>query len=90
MVKGVSKRVVVVRFPDTRVFEQAIFIVREDGAARHGISADNVLHEACKIADGYVQRNRRLPKRMRFPPPVYLSLGAAVTGLAWLLSVLLH
>ena len=30
MIKGVSRRVVVVKSPDPRIFEQAIFIVRED------------------------------------------------------------
>ena len=32
MVKGISRRVVVVDSPDQRFFEQAIFIVRNDAA----------------------------------------------------------
>ena len=42
MVKGVSRRVIIVKAPDPRLFEQAIFIVRED-AATQGVSAEQVL-----------------------------------------------
>ena len=38
MVKGISRRVVVVDSPDRRFFEQAIFIVRND-AAWEGVSS---------------------------------------------------
>ena len=38
MVKGISRRVVVVDSPDQRFFEQAIFIVRND-AAGEGVTA---------------------------------------------------
>ena len=34
MVKGISKQVIVVKSPDPRFFEQAIFIVREDALGR--------------------------------------------------------
>ncbi len=30
MVKGISRRVIVVRSPDPRFFEQAIFLMKED------------------------------------------------------------
>ena len=36
MVKGISRRVVVVDSPDQRFFEQAIFIVRNDAGGDHG------------------------------------------------------
>ena len=87
MVKGISKRVVVVRFPDTRVFEQAIFIVREDAAARPGVSAGQILDEACRVADGYVKKGAgRAWKRL--PPLVFLLMGAASVGAAWLVSII--
>lgn len=40
MVKGISRRVVVVDAPEHRFFEQAIFIVRND-AAGEGITSGN-------------------------------------------------
>ena len=46
MVKGVSRRVIVVKEPDPRFFEEAIFIVKEDAFSREGISADQILQEA--------------------------------------------
>ena len=84
MVKGIAKRVVVVRFPDTRVFEQAIFIVREDASLRPGVSADQVLREACRAAEGYVYKNTKKRRLNRLPALFYLMSGAALTGLAWL------
>ncbi len=88
MVKGIAKRIVVVRFPDTRVFEQAIFIVREDAALRSGVSADQVLAEACRVAEGYVHKNRRPQRLARLPAPVYMAGGAVLTGLFWLATVI--
>ena len=48
MVKGVSKRVVVVRPDDSRFFEQAFFIVREGRTA-----SGDALREACALAARY-------------------------------------
>ncbi|GHV32433.1 hypothetical protein FACS18949_03300 [Clostridia bacterium] len=85
MVKGISKRVVLVRFPDTRVFEQAIFIVRDDGGV--GVSAAQLVDEACVVADSYVKHGRG--KHAGLPPAVFAAGGAAATGLAWLLWIIL-
>ena len=53
MVKGTSRRVIVVESPDPEYFEQAIFIVRNDVYERKGVTAQQVLGEACRIAKGY-------------------------------------
>ena len=53
MVKGTSRRVIVVDSPDPDYFEQAIFIVRNDVYERQGVTAQQVLGEACRIARGY-------------------------------------
>ena len=57
MVKGVTRRVIVVKSPDRRLFEQAIFIVREEAFAAQGVTARQVLEEAQRVADGYIRRN---------------------------------
>ena len=49
MVKGSSKRVVVVESPDKRFFEQAIFIV---GDAARGVTSRELLEEARRVAKG--------------------------------------
>ena len=51
MVKGVARRVIVVKSPDPKLFEQAIFIVKEDALVGDGVSADQVLAEAQQVAD---------------------------------------
>ena len=51
LVKGVSRQVIVVKAPDPRFFEQAIFILKEDAFGR-GVTADDVLQEARRVADG--------------------------------------
>ena len=43
MVKGVSRRVIVVDSPDPRMFEQAIFILNGDGG---GVSQQQLVDQA--------------------------------------------
>ena len=74
MVKGVTKRVVVVRCPDTKYFDQAIFMVRDDNL--EGRSPEQVLEEACRVADSYIRQN--VEKRKRYLPWILGGAGAAV------------
>ena len=53
MVKGTSRRVIVVESPDPNLFEQAIFIVKNDVFTREGVTQQQVLGEACRIATKY-------------------------------------
>ena len=48
MVKGISRRVVVIDSPDQRYFEQAIFLVRN--AAGQGVTAQELVEEARRVA----------------------------------------
>jgi hypothetical protein len=84
MVKGLSKRVIVVKNPDGEMFEEAIFILREDALARG--EAPDVLAEAQRAADSYLRQcaRRRFPMAEHIAPPAWLAAGAAVTGAAWL------
>lgn len=56
MVKGTSRRVIVVDSPDPKLFEQAIFIVKNDAFSGEGVTSQQVLGEACRIAQGYAAR----------------------------------
>ena len=47
LVKGVSRRVIVVESPDPRIFEQAIFILPTDGG---GVSSRHLVDQAVRIA----------------------------------------
>jgi hypothetical protein len=84
MVKGLSRRVVMVRYPEAGVFEQALFVVRDDASVSRGVTADDVLAEACRIA----QRQNGLKNRKRWPPLAYMLLGAGSVGAAWAVSLL--
>ena len=84
MVKGISRRVVVVDSPDKRFFEQAIFIVRND-AAGEGVSSRELVDEARRVAREYTG-SRGPGRHFRELPPVLWSLmGAGACGLVWLL-----
>ncbi len=90
MVKGVSRRVIVVKTPDRRLFEQAIFIVKEDAFTQNGVTAEQVLAEAQRVADGYVRRNSVIGKRMhRIPAFVYVAAGALLSTIVWATVMLL-
>ena len=87
MVKGVSKRVVVVRPDDSRFFEQAFFIVREGRTA-----SGDALREACALAARYHAKHpaRPLPLRRYTAPQMVLSAlyGSRLMGVVWAVSCL--
>jgi len=78
MVKGVNRRVIVVKSPDPRYFEEAIFIVKED-VSLTGVDTKRVLEEAEAVARGYVkQQTYRRGPLAKIPPLGYLAIGAFV------------
>lgn len=85
MVKGVSKRIIVVNNPDRRFFEQAIFILRSDSAATQGISEKELLRQARRAAHDYLRRgeNRVETPIRRFRGLLCALGGAALTAGAW-------
>lgn len=90
MVKGVCRRVIVVRAPDARLFEQAIFLLREDAPE---VTDAQLLRQACQAADGCLgarAQTEKKPRSMRWRGVACMLLGALVTGLCWALSVLIR
>ena len=87
MVKGISRRVVVVDSPDQRYFEQAIFIVRND-AAGEGVTAQALVEEAKRVARNYAGGDHgRFSRAWReLTPAVYTLIGAGGIGLVWMLA----
>ena len=75
MVKGTSRRVIVVDSPDPKLFEQAIFIVRNDAFTQEGVTSQQVLGEACRIARGYAACQTRKPPLWAAAAPVDLADG---------------
>ena len=89
MIKGVSRRVIVVKSPDRRFFEEAIFIVREGAMSESGVTAEQVVEEARRVADGFVGKCRRRRWYRCIPAPGYAAIGALGATVAWCIGLLL-
>ena len=84
MVKGVSRQVIVVHAPEPKLFEQAIFILKDNMG--EGITDELLLKEAKQVISG----NMREKKRHYFLYGLFWACGGALlTGLAWLLTYLM-
>ena len=87
MIKGISRRVIVVKSPDRRFFEEAIFIVREGIMGPGGVTAEQVVEEARRVADGFVKK-RKSHWWQRIPAPGYAALGALGATIAWCVGMM--
>lgn len=85
MVKGTSRRVIVVDSPDKHLFEQAIFIVRND-AAHSGVSAQQLVEEAYRVAKNYTRTHRSPQEVSRHKATLFWTVlsVAAIGGIALL------
>ena len=84
MVKGTSRQVIVVQAPEEKLFDQAIFILR-DSAVGEGVSDEALLREA----RSYLDPPYRPKRKWNHNGPVWGAAGAGVTGLIWLLTMVL-
>lgn len=92
MVKGISRRVIVVDSPDPRIFEQAIFIIRNEAATGGGgVTSQQLVDQAVRIAKNYARTHGgpTPTRRWRLTPLVSALLGGGVMALAWLLVYLI-
>lgn len=89
MVKGISRRIVVVDSPDQRFFEQAIFIVRNN-AAGEGVTSRELVEEARRVARNYTggEHGRFSHAWKELSPAVYTLMGAAGIGMVWLIAAM--
>lgn len=85
MVKGISRQVIVVHAPEPKLFEQAIFILKDDAVGKDGVTDDLLLQEAQKLIRASGDGKKR---KLLLYGPVWACFGAVVTGLIWLLSAL--
>ena len=83
MVKGISKQIIVVQSPDKELFDQAIFILRDD-AVQKGITEDLLLKEARKTICTSGKK-----RYLRYYGPVWACGGAMATAAVWLLTILM-
>ena len=85
MVKGISRQVILVQSPEPKLFEQAIFILKEE-ALKEGVTDELLLKEAQSLLHSGDGRQKR--RHLYLYGAVWAAGGAMVTGLVWLLTVL--
>lgn len=83
MVKGVSRQVIVVHSPDPKLFDQAIFILKDE-AVGQGITEEALLKEAQQVIRGPLKK-----RKLSLYGPVWACAGALATGMVWLLTLIL-
>ena len=88
MVKGMTRQVVVVRAPEQKLFEQAIFLVRPD-VQTEGVTDTELLRQAREAAGVCVTDEVDAGKRERLRTFFGALTGGALVGLAWILTVIL-
>ena len=84
MVKGTSRQVILVQSPEPKLFEQAIFILKDD-ALKEGVTDDVLLKEAQAILRSGEGKKKR---HLYLYGAVWAAGGALLTGIAWLVTVL--
>ena len=84
MVKGTSRQVILVQSPEPKLFEQAIFILKDD-ALKDGVTDDLLLKEAQAILRSGEGRKKR---HVYLYGAFWAAAGALVTGAAWLVTAL--
>ena len=85
MVKGISRQVIVVQSPEPKLFEQAIFILKDE-ALKDGVTDEQLLKEAQQILHSGERKGKK--RHLYLYGAVWASGGALLTGLMWLLTVL--
>jgi len=91
MVKGITRRVIVVK-PENKLFDEAIFIVRDDADAESGVTKDDVVAEAARAAREFVKTGhgikRGKPRSGR--NAFWAGLGAFTASLFWVVYMFIR
>ncbi len=88
LLKGVSRRVIVIKSPDPNMFEEAIFIVKEDRLSK-GVTQAQIMREAREVADSYIRRNVTKQKVKPVPAPLFAVLGGLTTACLFIAAQLI-
>lgn len=77
MVKGISRQVIVVQSPDPKLFDQAIFILKD---GQQGLSNAALLKEAKRLINLPERKKRLTIKEL-----VWALVGALAASVVWLI-----
>ena len=78
MVKGTNRHVIVVRSPDPQVFEEAIFVLREEYL--RGRRAEQAMEEARRAASDYLRRQGAPERKRTSRANVLIGLAVALAA----------
>ena len=65
MVKGISRQVIVVHAPDQKLFEQAIFILKDDAVENGGVTDEMLQKEREEILSADAEAIRKCAEHIR-------------------------
>lgn len=85
MVRGYQKRIIHLKSTESAVFDEAFFLVNEEGS--RGMGESELIREANRIVDESLRNKDKKIKRIkeRLCRVGVFILGAAVSSLIWLL-----
>ena len=82
MVKGTTRRVIVVKPPNKKLFEEAVFFLRQD--SEYGITSDEIVAEAQNVARRFIRENAVPQRFIHIRAIVFFALGALASSAVWL------
>ena len=83
MVKGISRQVIVVEAPEPKLFDQAIFILKDNMG--EGVTDEALLKEAQKAISGHDKGGRK--RRIWLYGAFWAAAGALATGIVWMATI---
>ena len=84
MVKGISRQVIVVDTPEPKLFEQAIFILKDD---MEGVTDEVLLKEAQQIMQSRDKGDRK--RHIWLYGAFWAAAGALATAAVWAATLLI-
>ncbi|MDR0904819.1 MAG: translation initiation factor 2 [Oscillospiraceae bacterium] len=85
MVKGTARRVIIVKPPNKKLFEEAVFFLRQDSEI--GVSGDEIIAEAQAVANSFMRESVKTPRFRHLRTVLLLALGAAAASAVWAITV---
>ena len=88
MVKGINRQVIVVKTPDPKLFDQAIFLLREDAFHDTTASPEQIIRQARQVADGYLRKHTVVGRAAaRLSPLACGAIGAMLASGVWIVGL---
>jgi len=81
MVKGLTRRVVVIKPPNKQLFEEAVFFLSD--SVDRGVSSAQIVAEAQSIASGFTHECFRKHSNKHYRAALWVLLGAVSSSLIW-------